>query len=462
MNLADHAALSSNSSISFKAIVHKILPLALPMTVIQLVTFGSGFLCMMMMSRLGHQVLAASALIFSTQMTVMAISMSMLFSLSVLIGHAYGAGNNSEIGNFLQQGWTFALIIAIPVILLFWHVDKLLLIVGQEKTIVAIVQTYFHAYVWAVVPLFLMACNQQFCYGVHKQKLVMFTSALGVIILLVTAYNLIFGKIGLPALGVAGLGYAMAAQAWSVFLLMILSFCYFEFFKRFQLFNYRVHKNWQHLKKMFHIGWPISVQVGGEMLSVFACAAMVGWLGTNSLAAYQVVSQYFFLIIVPIFSLSQASGILVGQAKGGQQFDKIKKLGHVSVYLALLLGSIAALMFLLFPRWLAAFYFDVHNPIYATTLHLVILLFAVTAFNLLLDAVRNVITGALRGLFDTKFPMMVGLIVIWLIGIPLGYVMAFQWHWGVVGISLGSGIGVLLGAIVVLYRWHILCKQYHH
>jgi multidrug resistance protein, MATE family len=150
--------------------IKKIISLALPMAGVQLITVSSGFLCMLMLSKLGHEVLAASALIFSIQMSTMVTGMSILFSLSVLVGHAYGAKNYSAIGNFVQQSWTLGLIIATPIIIFFWHIGSILIYFGQTPHIAAIVQKFFHAYVWCVVPLLLSVSNQQFVTPYKNKK----------------------------------------------------------------------------------------------------------------------------------------------------------------------------------------------------------------------------------------------------------------------------------------------------
>jgi MATE family multidrug resistance protein len=438
-----------------KQTFQKIARLALPMAGIQLITVCSCFLCMTMLAQLGHTVLAASALIFTTQISIMVIGMSILMVLSILIGHAYGAQNYSAIGGFMQHGWMLAILISIPIMIFYWHISAILIFFGQKKPLADIVQVFFHPYILGVIPMLLSVCNQQLCYGVHRQKLAVLTGIFQVIILLITAYLLIFGKFGLPHLGAAGLGYAMAAQAWFYFLFTTLFFYYDDYFKPFALFHYRLSKNWNQLTQIFKFGWPISLQMSGEMISFFIIVAMVGWVSTNALAAYQVILQYLFLVIIPIFSLSQASGVLVGQACGSKQFTEIKKLGYGSMQLALAISLITAFIFLLFPRSLATLYLDVNNPINAETVHLVVILFAITAISQIFDAVRNVITGALRGLFDMRFSMFIGLGGIWLLGIPLSYFLAFPLHLGVVGIAIGSALGMLAGTLVIVYRWHL-------
>lgn len=444
----------------FFSTLKNIFALALPMAMSQLIIVASDFLCMAMLAALGHDVLAASALIFSTQLSVVVTGMSILFSLSVLVGHAYGAKNYLAIGNYVQQGWTLGLLLSIPIILFFWYIDPILLYFGQSKEITAIVHNYFHAYVWAVIPAFLSTSNMQFGYGIHKKNLIIATSIMSVGVLLITAYTLIFGKFGFPKLGVAGLGYASAIQS-SFFFIFTTGFFYFEkSFARFELFHYRVFQHLDHFAKMFKVGWPISMQMGGEMLSFFISGIMIGWIGTTALAAFQIVNQYYFLIVIPIFSLSQASGILIGHANGAKQFHEIKQLSYASITIVMVISVMVAIAFLLFPKYLAAFYLDVNNPANSPTLNLTLWIFFIIAFSQCLDALRNILVGILRGLFDTRFPMYINLFSIWIIGMPLSYTLAFPLHFGAIGFVVGGMIGMLGAASVMLYRWHVRMGKY--
>ncbi|MDO8955064.1 MAG: MATE family efflux transporter [Gammaproteobacteria bacterium] len=440
----------------FSELSARIMALALPMTTVQFISASSTFFCMMMLAHLGHQVLAASALISASQMPVIMIGTSLLFVLSFLVGHAYGGKNYILIGSYIQQAWLYGLIVSIPMLFIFWNMGSILTFFHQPAPQVQLVTCFYKAFVWAVLPLVLLMSNQQLCYGTQHQKIAMLSSLLSVVVLVVSAYILIFGKFGAPALGVEGLGYAIAVQCWFGFSFTMLCFCRMEGFKKFELFNYRIHKNWHCLRQMLKVGWPVSVQIGGELLSFFATAIMVGWLGATELGAFQVVNQYILLVIIPIFALSQSVGVLVGQARGAKQFHEIKLIGTAAIKVTLAVTLVVAIVFLVFPRNLAALYLDASHSEGAQIMHLIIILFAIMAFARIFDAIRNVMTGALRGLFDTKYPMYVGLIVIWLIGIPLGYVLAFPLHLGLAGIATGSLIGMGIGAVLLLFRWHKL------
>lgn len=441
-----------------KAIItwKRLIALALPMAGTQFVNVASGFFCMAMLASLGHQVLAASALIFSTQLAVMVSGMSLLFSLSVLVGHAYGAKDYLSIGTYLQQCWVLAILIGLPMMVFFWHIGTILHQVGEPAPLIDIITQYFHTFVWAVIPGFLSTANMQFGYALHKRQLMVMTSFFGVGVLVSSAYVLIFGKFGLPACGVAGLAYATIFQ-YAFFFLVTTTYYYIEpSFKKFELFRFRVHQHLDHFTKMLKIGWPISVQMGGEMLSFFVSGIMIGWLGVNALAAFQIVNQYYFLIIIPVFSLSQASGILVGQAMGAKQTHEVATLSKVTLLTVLAVSGVIAILFAGFPRWLASAYLDVSAPSNALTLDYTIIIFTIIAVSQCFDNIRNALIGILRGIFDTRFAMISSVLSIWLIGMPLTYVFAFIFHLGVPGFVIGGMLGMLAGVLMMLFRWRML------
>jgi MATE family multidrug resistance protein len=444
----------------FKSVAKKLFTLAWPMASIQFITIAGMFLTMMMLSKLGHQVLAASALIFSTQVTLIIVGSSLLFSLSILVSHAFGAKDYLGIGNFVQQGWTLGTIIAVPMVVCALSIKKILIIMGQKPEIAELVQQYFHVYVFAIPAIMLVMTNQQFCYGIRQQSLVTLNNRISTGLLLLCAYAFIFGKFGLPTLGIQGAALAMVVASWFTVFFMMVNFIIKPQYQVFELFRYRVHQNWHYLYKMFQIGWPISLQISAELICFSALAVMVGWLGTSALAAYQIVTQYNSLIVVPLFALAQASGVIIGQACGAEEYADIKKLGHASLLMASVVTLVTAIIFLTMPKLLSSFYLEPNDIHYKETLHLVVILFAIMAVIQIFDGLRNVMTGALRGLFDTRFPMWIGVFALWSISIPCAYLLAFKLHWGIAGISVGMGIGMLAGLIAILWRWQKLALDF--
>src|SRR3990167_5877982 len=168
-------------------IVSRAIRLALPMAGSRLIQMLSGFIGMLMLARLGHQVLAASALMTSTMVTIMLMLISTLFSTSVVVGQTWGAGKRDEIGAIIQQGSVLALLLSVPAMIVFWYIADLLLWMGQLPALVRYVHEYFHALEWGVPAFMLLAALQQACYGMSRQRLVITLNFICLLIFVVMA-----------------------------------------------------------------------------------------------------------------------------------------------------------------------------------------------------------------------------------------------------------------------------------
>jgi MATE family multidrug resistance protein len=311
-----------------------------------------------------------------------------------------------------------------------------------------------------VSPIMTQSCLEQFCYGILKQRLVIVINFLSMMIGIGVAYILIFGKLGMPALGVKGLGLTFAIQAWFDF--MVLGTCCYVMkdFKKFELFKKRSYAGFHYAKKIFRIGWPMGLQFGGELGAFFVITMMIGWLGTDALAAVQITQQWMYLIIVPVFAMSEAAGILVGQAVGAKKYHELSAVSNSSLIISLGLVMLCNIGFIFFPHFFASFYMNSNDANNVIIMKLIPPLFMLMAVTLIFNSMRDVISGSLRGLFDTQFPMRVGLLVMWCLVLPLGYLFAFPLHMNVIGFRIGSNIGLLIGAMILLWRWNLKTREF--
>lgn len=436
-----------------KLAVKQLVGLSIPMITSQGLSVFTSFLCMLMLAHLGHDVLAASALIFSIQTTLSAIATSSVMGVGYLVGHAKGAKNFPKIGLYLQHGWFLALVMALMMFVLTSFIGPILLASHQSPVLVHIVSSFFNIYRFTLFGIMLSVATAQVFYGTGHAKFVLLTGVLSAAVLLGVAVSLIHGLFGFPRLGVEGLAIATVFQTFTQFLALLGLILCKKSFQSYEIFNWRFFKAWAVLKEIFQMGWPIFVQMTGELLSFSMGAVMVGWLGTDALAAYQVVIQCWFVLVIAIFALSYSTGILIGQARGAEDWVQLKKLGRVSWLATLGVVVIVAIVFLVFPKELANLYLSPTGLHYEATLKLVIPLFAVTALNQFWDGFRNVLTGALRGLKDARFPMYLSLILIWLVGMPLSYLFGFIFKGGLIGLAMGSTLGMFLAVLILAYRW---------
>ncbi len=461
----DSGLLSDENFSAGKSLVK----LALPMSMTQVINMGSVFICSVMLSHLGHEVLAASALIFSTQMTLFMMGMSILFSVSFLVSHACGANKKESVGLYAQQSWLIGVIASVPMMIILWNIGPILRFVHEPVALTYIVQKSMHGYIFGILPGCLLMGNLQVLYGTQHPRIALMVTAGGVLVLMLTSYVLMFGKLGIPSVGVMGFGLGVASQMTFSFIVTSLILIFKSDFKKYQLFNFSTYwgatrewsKGFKVLKEILNLGWPMSVQICGELLCTMVSTAMIGWIGVNQLAASQIVNRYTLLLLVPVFAFSQAMGILVGSARGSKDFYRIRLLGKVGLKYVASMSFLFLLVFVFFSKALAMPYLDSTREEFLPTLHLTLLLFGIVAFTQFFDSIRNTMTGALRGLFDTRYPMLISIFSIWGVGLPLSYVLAFIFHLGLMGMALGNLTGIFIGMLLVLYRWRMKVLAVH-
>jgi MATE family multidrug resistance protein len=419
------------------------------------------FLGAMMLSKLGEKTFAAAALIFAVQAFIQSMITMPLNVIGGIISRNFGAKDDvnvgiqrcKEIGKILRSGQCLSLCLALPAIVVAFFIGDLLKLTGQQPQLCEIVQSYFTASVWGIPATVLLFCSQQFANGINKQWTALSQGIIGLGILLLFSYPTIFGKWGFPALGAAGLGYAVALRSW-INLFMLEGRFFFD--KTTQPFNLFIldslKKPTLYMKKIWQIGWPISVQYGIELSSMIVTTIMAGNLGQQALVVRGLSAQYSMLLIIPLIAFSQACTVLVGQARGQIKYDDASKLS----YMAIGTGVVFALMFM--GIFFAAFkpmvnLFIVIDWNNKSLVSLIVVVMSLTLGGLVIDTARNVSTGALRAFDDTKFPALMGALGLLIVKIPLSWVLAFPVGMGLVGLALAHVIGLVIGTLPVLERW---------
>ena len=444
-----------------KQITKRILKIAFPMAGARIINMISVFVGMIFVSRLGHAALAASALITASYYPVLVIFMFVLFSVGIVTGRYYGAKNFADVGDLLQQAALLALMLAIPLILIFWYFGPILLHFGQNPRLIVYVAQYFHALVWMAVPMLLFTCMSQFMFAVTKILNVVIASVLGVTSFMFVAYALIFGHWGAPDCGIAGFAYALTVQ--EVVSLLYLLGCYAlqKDMHIYGLFRFKRQRDWSRFKTLWQVGWPMSIQFGGELLGFFAITVLIGLLSVNDLAAWQVVQQIMMVFIVPVFSFAEASAIVVGHTMGAKEYQNLDKVNRISTFSAMLFVLCGILCFMFLPKQLASIYMEHQNLSFQEALlPMISLLFFINAFVYFFDSIRNLMSGSLRGLYDTRFPMVSGIFVVWVIGVGFGALLAFKTKLGIYGFSIAQASAFFLGAIAVVWRWRWQMRAY--
>lgn len=441
-------------SINYRSQIKLTFLVVSPIMLTRIINAMSGFITMFLIAKLGNEALAAGALITSVYTALMMVLWSFLFPVGSVVARCYGAKNHAEIGKIVRQAIALSLLICIPVIALVWYMPSVLHLFGQPDQIINMVSEYFHAIIWGIVPCAIVAVLNQFFNGIFRPYITTFTTLLNVVVTIFLSYGFLFGQYGFPMLSIAGVGYAISITYWLNLILLILYLISSRSFNSFELFKSIEKSDIKYFKILYSIGWPISFQYGSELLSFTAVTFLMGVFGSDALAAQQISLQYALLAVMFPFAISQGSAVLVGQAYGLGSMVLAKVRGYLSLLLGVAVAFIIAIIFIFYSKWLISYYVDINNSNNASIVTLASMLLAVGAAIQFFDAIRNILTGALRGFHDTRIPMLLGVISCWVIGIPCAYILAFICHFGPVALRVGFLLGIIFGSISLLFRFY--------
>lgn len=434
-------------------IIRSTLKLSLTLSFSRLLNMLTMFIGTMMISRLGHLVLASSALITLIQTITLVLGVAFLYAVGIQISRAVGKKKYRAVGAILHQGLILATALSVIVICILSSTGRILTLAHQPEAVVSINVDFFKFYLFSVPATFWMLAYQQFLLAVGRQYLVIMLSFFSTILTIFFSFIFIFGHFSMPKLGVEGLGVAYLIQSWLILISYLLICHCGKLFTSYKLSYFKMRRNIRLLKGLIALGWPICLQTGNDLLSFSIITLMVGWLGVNALSAQQIVTQYFMLLVVPIFAIAQASSILVGRAYGAGSRVDAARYGNIALIIGLCFGIFVILAFVFFSGELIHLYLGNASYLTPGLFSLTKLILILTGFRLFFDIITQLRTGSLRGLLDSRYPMLVGVITTWLIGVPLSYILGFCFSLGLVGITIGGLVMLVLSAYFVYFRW---------
>lgn len=423
--------------------------LAIPLAIAQLSQAATAFVDTVMMGLLGSHIIAAGALGATTFAMLLLIGSAIVSAVSPLVAEAFGAQAPERVGRVVRQGIWLALGLGAPVTLLIWNAGPILLALGQDPDIVAIAEQYLRAIAWGYLPALLFAVLRSFVSALSQTRPIIIIMASGTLFNIIANYVLMFGKLGIPAFGLAGIGWASTLSFWGIFLALLyysLKQSSIQFYRPFQ----RLHQFDQRIfGELLKVGLPIGVLTGVETGLFTVTTLLMGQLGTVSLAAHQIALQTAaFTFTVPL-GISFATTIRVGQLVGQAKPDTARLAGYIGMGLSFMFMSFMGLLFWVVPEAIVALYLDIHNPINADVVTLAKSLLGVAAMFQIVDGIQVAAAGALRGLKDTRIPMLIGILAYWGVGLFSGYWLGLRLGLGGVGLWWGLAIGLAVAAVVL-------------
>jgi MATE family multidrug resistance protein len=408
----------------------------------------------LLMGRLGATQLAAATLALNLTFTFNLLLLGILVASSPMMATALGRRPNAvrDVRRTFRAGLWLLILALPPYWLLLWHVGDVMRAFGQSPDLASQGQTFLRAYMWCAAPWLLFQLLRNFVAALERPRVVLWLSLGGIALNALLSWALIFGHFGLPALGLVGGGLG-STLTWLIMCGALVAVTSLDRrFRRFHLFGRWWRFDRERTLAMARLGWPIGATMALEM-GVFALAAyFMGWIGAPAVAGHAVALQIAALTFMIPLGLGQAATVRVGLALGRGDRRAITRAGWTAWVLGVGFMGLMAIGILVSPRTLVTL-FLVDAPLNAAAIVLAVSFLKVAAAFQLVDGAQVIGAGMLRGLHDTRWPLIFALVGYWVVGLGIGAWLAFAADWQGVGIWVGLAAGLAAVAVLMLARW---------
>jgi len=402
----------------------------------------------MMVGHVGTPELAAAAFTNSVFIIGMVFGMGLTFGLTPLVGTAFGEKDTHLMVTWLKNGLFTHLIAAVFLSAIMFSVYFILPYLGQSKDVVELARPYYILLCISYLPFMLFFSFKQFFEGIGNTKMTMHITLTANVVNTIVNYIFIFGKFGMPAMGLIGAGIGTLA---SRILMPIMFVGYILWHKKYLQFfiSARAEKlQIQRILQLIKIGIPIAFQLIVEVTAFAVGAVMMGWIGETTLAAHQVAMGMASFTYMISLGVSQANTIRVSHQMGVKDYVSMKSAALASTHLVLAFMSFTALVFIS-GRKLLPYLFTMDPAVVEIAASLLI----IAAIFQVFDGLQVVMLSSLRGLADVTVPMLIAFLAYLLIGLPTSYVLAFVFKIGAQGVWYGYVVGLATAGILFYFRF---------
>jgi MATE family multidrug resistance protein len=450
-------ALAPAKSSAWRTELIETLWLAWPMALTQLGQIAMMTTDLALIGRLGDAAVAAAALAHFVLFSTFTMGLGLVSAVTPLAAQAFGARAPRQVRASLRVGLWAGVIAGVPLTLGQLYGEELLVALGQNPATSRLAGDYLDGLAWSLVPGWLFIALRGLMGAVNRPEPALWIMLTAIPINLGLAYVLIHGSFGLPRLEIFGAGLATSIVSWAMCIAAAVVCVTMRPFRKYQVFGELFRFDGELMRRLLQLGLPIS---GASVLEygVFGAAALLmGKFGTTALAAHQIALQVAAIMFMVPMGISVAATVRVGHAVGRRDPPAIRRAGFGAMGLGIVfMVATTLLVIALRDRIPPVFLGDTATS--AETAHLAATLLLVGATFFVTDGLQGIAAGALRGLNDTRVPMLFAAVSFWVIGFPGSYALAFPAGLGAIGIWIGFSIAVATFATLLVWRFARLSR----
>jgi MATE family multidrug resistance protein len=385
----------------------------------------------------------------------MIFGLGLILAASPMISFELGRRRHSvrDVRRTVRQGLWVAAMIAVPIWIVLWNAETILVAMGQDPALSAEAGRYVRAMQWAILPFYGFIVLRSFVSALERPGWALVIVFCAVLFNILANWCLMFGNLGFPAMGIVGAGVATALSSTLMFAGMIAAVSLDRRFRRYRLFGRFWRADWPRLRELLRLGFPIAGILTFEVSVFNAAALLMGLIDAVSLAAHAIAIQIASISFMVPMGIGQAVTVRVGRAFGAGRSDAVTRAGWTAFVMGVGFMACMAMVMLFLPRLLIVAFIDLDDPVNAPVVEMAVTFLALAALFQIVDGAQAVGSGMLRGLRDTAVPMLYAAAGYWGIGLPLGMYLAFHAGLGGVGIWIGLSTGLAVVAVLFIARW---------
>ena len=370
-----------------------------------------------------------------------------------LAASAEAAGRSWRARRIVRMAAWLSLIYAGASLPVMWHAERIFLIFGQPAEVAALAGDYMRIALFGIFPGMLIMALKSFFLAVSRARIILTATIIGAIINVIANYAFIFGHWGAPELGVRGAAIASVISQTLALAIMLAYGTWNRDLRHYRLLNRVWKPEWDDFREVFRLGWPISATLVAETGFFGICAVMMGWLGREPLAAHGIVIEIAALVFMIYLGLANAGTAMIGRESVRNDRGLLAAASAAIVILTGISAICVIALFFAIPELLVWSFLDPKSPDSQVVAEIAIDLIFIAALFQLADALQVVALGLLRGLRDTRMPMLYAAAGYAVFGVPASYLLGFVIGWGAVGVWTGFVIGLFTTALLLMVRF---------
>ncbi len=421
--------------------------LAGPIIVGQVAQVATGFTDTVMAGRLGPEDLGAIAVGVNLWIPILLFCIGIMMAVSSMVSHYFGAGQDDEIKDLMRQVLVLAVVLGITAMLAVRGLAGMLSLLDIDPAVSPIAADYIRAVSWGMPAVAGYLALRFMSEGIGYTRPMMIIQLIGLVFNVIGNYILMFGKLGVPAMGAVGAGWATAIVMWLNLLMLLI---YARTHARFGTIRQSRPRSWQwrRLRETLRLGIPIALALLSEVGMFAGVAILMGRIGVIEVAAHQVAFNFASIMFMIPLGISSAATIRVGHAMGVGDPAQARFRGTAGITLAGLCMFGTASLMLAYPGLIVSIYTDD-----MAVRQMAVSLLLMAAIFQLSDGIQVAAAGALRGIKDTVVPMLAIFVIYWLFGLPLSYYLGFTRAYGPQGLWFGLIASLTVAAVWLVWRF---------